>query len=654
MNKHLSPLSHVVFCLAAGLWATSAYAQQMAALSVTRSQHQRLQLDRDIQRVAVGDTNFLEAEPLNSRELLLLGKNSGRTTLLVWLQDGSIREYLCTVRRDIALLQQALARIYPSIEAEIAPDRDAIVLTGTVPDISYLRAAEDAAHNYLDASAASRVLIREEPSAPPQQPGQTQAQAPAQAAQPETIRVPAAVVQATGKVINLIRLERLPPLPEERIELAIHDLGGANVHVRRILKGQIRDDSRDVFVLEGRVPNQVALVRILSVASQTLTGQALDTEDIRVVADESGALAMVTQGAGAGAAAGGAGGGFGGMGGGGGGFGGGGALSHLTNQFRKNIARAKVVEAAGGRILSFLDVADIPQVRVSIQLFEIDRSRLKSYNPSTATLLGTAHVGRLPAPASAASTAVGAGGLGPDPGIQNILGFLGGALTSETQITAGRFALNSVFSYLEQQGVARSLSSPSLTVLSGEQAQFQVGGEIPVPEMFIPTLATTAGVFNSVTFLNYGIALSVKPLVGDDDSLTVDVLPMISTPDTATTVSIRETTGTNLQTTALQTRSLRTSARLQDGQVLLIGGLLSHTTNDTTASTPGLRDIPGLGWLFKNLNRTDDRAELVVVVNPVIVRDPAPKTALWEFPAATELLDRFAGGERPKPDGERQ
>jgi type II secretory pathway component GspD/PulD (secretin) len=243
--------------------------------------------------------------------------------------------------------------------------------------------------------------------------------------------------------------------------------------------------------------------------------------------------------------------------------------------------------------------------------------------------------------------------LGVDKGLQQLVGLLGGTLNTETQLTVGRFALDAVFSYLEQAGLARSLSSPSLTVLSGEQAQFAVGGDIPVPQAFSPafggTTAGVAGVFNSVTFVNFGITLSVRPLVGEEDTLTVDVLPQVSTPDTTLTASIRNSSGTNPATTAFQTRSLRTSARLQDGQLLVIGGLLSQNTNDTQASTPGVRDIPGLGWLFKNLNRTDDSQELIIVVNPVIVRDPIPGAAIWEYPSTEDLITNFTkgGGKRP-------
>ncbi len=97
---------------------------------------------------------------------MLLGKASGKTSLLIWFLDGSFQQYLVAVHRDLSLLQSALTLIYPSIRAEIASDRDAIVLTGTVPDITYLRAAESAAHNYLDATPANgRVLIRDDQAA---------------------------------------------------------------------------------------------------------------------------------------------------------------------------------------------------------------------------------------------------------------------------------------------------------------------------------------------------------------------------------------------------------------------------------------------------------------------------------------------------------
>ena len=120
--------------------------------------------------------------------------------------------------------------------------------------------------------------------------------------------------------------------------------------------------------------------------------------------------------------------------------------------------------------------------------------------------------------------------------------------------------------------------------------------------------------------------------------ITLDVIPSISQPDSDLTRQIRESTGQSLATTAFQERSLRTSARLRDGQTLLIGGLTSHARTDNTNQTPWLHQIPIIGNLFKGYSYGDDDRELVIVVNPVIVREASKDTPLWVFPAASELM----------------
>lgn len=612
--------------------ASLVLAAEPEQISLIRSQHQRLTVNQDIQRLAVGDPKLVTAEPLNNRELLLLGNGTGRTSLLIWFRTGEVREYAVTVHRDISLLQATLKRIYPGIEVEIATDRDAIVLTGTVPDITYSRAAEGAAHNYLDAApnAAGRVLIESPSPATSSAPSPTDAAPAAQAVpQPanpatpvggaDTLRVPT-TLQTSGTVINLLRIENLPPLIEEKILDGIKAVGGGNVTVRRILRGQIRDDTQDLFLLEGRVPNQVALTRVLTLAAQIVTGQlAAGAQNIRALTDEAGGMLLVAGGAA-----------------GGGGTGGGASGGSLNNQIQRNVARAKIL-TAGGRVLSFLSVADIPQIRVNIRLFEVNRSKLRTFGSNL-----TAQVGKQisVAPGTLAQSLSGttATPVGPGHAVQTLLGFLGGTLSTETQLTAGRFALDSVLSYLDQIGVTRSLSSPSLTVLSGETANFQVGGSVPISES---VSIGTVGVSSNVIFQQYGITLNVRPLVGDDDMLTIDVSPTITTPDSGLTSTIRTATGNNQPTVAFQSRSLFTSARLQDGQALLVGGLLSRNTGDNQSSTPGLRDVPGLGWLFKNQNNSDDSTELVIVIDPAIIRDTLPNVGLWEYPATAELMQTF-------------
>jgi Flp pilus assembly secretin CpaC len=622
-----------------------------AVLVVIRSQYRRLPFPQDIRRIAVADTDILTAELVTSREVLVLGRETGRTTLIIWFADGTSREFGFAVQRDLSLLERALLRVHPSIGVESAPDRDALVLTGTVPDVATSLAAEAIARNYLDAGSTSRgaaqPLIA---AAPPPNAAAPAAGAPQPAAPRTQLQD---VPQPSGAVINLIQVESLPLLPEDKLRDAIKAVGGADVIVRRIFFGNVRDDARDTLVLEGTVPNQVALVRVLVLAAQLFAGQTITDTDIRVVADEAGALAGQTQsqttqtqlGGGATSSL------FGGARG-----------SQLTNQIRTNLARAKAIEAAGGRILSFIEVSDLPQVRVDIRLVEVNRTRLRSFNPNN--VLSTSDF-RQPSlnPAQAAvqvqgdqAARVGATGAA----IQNVLGFLNGVLTNELQYSGGGLAIASALSLLEREGIAQSLSSPSLTVLSGEVAQVQIGGEIPVPTAFAPAFgavgagaggtggaggaaAATPGVFSSVEFVPFGVQLQIRPLVGDDDTITLDVQPLVVTPDAVLTDTIRQTTGSAVATTAFQTRALRTSSRLQDGQALLIGGLLSNNTSTNTASTPGIRSTPLLGRLFGGFNRNDQETELIVVVNPVILRTPVPDVALWAYPGRDELLRSIGG-----------
>ena len=632
--------------------AAPAFARQLAVapdapLVVIRSQYRRLPFPQDIQRIAVADTEILTAELITSREVLVLGRQTGRTTLIVWFVDGSSREFAFAVQRDLSLLERALMRVHPSIQVESAPDRDALVLTGLVPDLETSLTAEAIARNYLDAgsdTAVAQPLVATPPAA-----GAATPQAPAPAPASTQLRGPLA---PSGAVINLIQLDTLPLVLEEKIRDAVRAVGGQGVTVRRVIRGDVRDDTADTLVLEGRVPNQTALVRVLMLAAQLFTGQTISESDIRVLADEAGALTIQQQtqtaqtqlGGGATSSL------FGGARG-----------SQLTNQIRTNLGRAKAVEAAGGRILSFIEVSDLPQVRVDIRLVEVNRSRLRSFNPNTVVATSDFRQPSLN-PAQSATTVQGdqAARVGVSgPAIQNVLSFLNGGLLNELQYSGGGFAIDAALSLLEREGIAQSLSSPSLTVLSGELAQVQIGGEVPVPTAFAPafgtgaataapgTPAATPGVFSSVEFVPFGVQLQIRPLVGEDDTITLDVQPLVVTPDAVLTDAIRQSTGTAVATTAFQTRALRTSSRLLDGQALLIGGLLSNNTATNTASTPGLRDAPILGRLFRSFNRNDQDTELIVVVNPVILRTPIPDAGLWTFPGRDELLRTVIAGPVP-------
>ncbi len=221
--------------------------------------------------------------------------------------------------------------------------------------------------------------------------------------------------------------------------------------------------------------------------------------------------------------------------------------------------------------------------------------------------------------------------------IDNALQILDGTLTNHLQVGGTDLAFDLLFSLLESEGISHTLSRPTLTVLAGESALFQVGGEVPIPSTFAPD-AGGGGVFSGTTFRSFGVQLAVRPMVGEDDRITLDVQPTVSLPDTALTQEIAESSGTAANTTAFNTRSLETTTRLRDGQTLVLAGLVSRNVSSSEDYTPGLNRVPIAGKLGSADQQLDNDRELVIIVTPSIVREPKQDVALWEFPDSYSLL----------------
>jgi Flp pilus assembly secretin CpaC len=114
------------------------------------------------------------------------------------------------------------------------------------------------------------------------------------------------------------------------------------------------------------------------------------------------------------------------------------------------------------------------------------------------------------------------------------------------------------------------------------------------------------------------VSLSIRPVVGEDRSITIDVLPSVSTQpqNTGSTTGVQFT---------YDTKFLETTARLREGEGLVVGGLIQRSKNRTTNKVPILGDIPLLGWFFKNEVETDEDHELAFAIFPRVVR---PRDAL--------------------------
>ena len=578
--------------------------------------HTRFVFNRDIARVALGHETTLDVNVVNGRELLILAKKLGRTSMMVWYDDNTSETFLLGVTEDYSVLENALNDIHPNLALTIAPDRHALVLRGEVPTLNYRHAAHEAAKNYLYASSSQ--------SAQPvitSAPNQGMFNSLAQRLQGMG-NLNNGLAQSSSKVaiINLIKVTQAPKPKEARIAQVLKSMGADKVTVKRISVDELSNDDNDVFMLSGTVKNQIELVRLLNTinklfepeqASQAPTS-ALDpnglissatqneTSAIEVLANESGGLLNGDSGL---------------------------TLSNVNS----NVARATLLSVAKGKVLSSIEVEDLPQVRVSVQLYEVNQRRLKQWRPDISVL------------SNGYNNEQGLFGLegmnareSGSASIENALQLIGGQLTNNLQLSTSQFAIDMLFSLLEQEGISRTLSRPTLTVLAGESAVFKVGGEVPVPTSYSPSGVTSGqqgnsgSVFSGTEFKSFGVELNVRALVDDKDRITLDLNPVISLPDTTLTAEIAQSTGSSLNSSAFNTRSMQTSTRLQDGQPLIIGGLISTDNNASHDFVPDANGESLFGKLSETTSKSENNRELIIVVTPNLVREPVNNLRVWQ------------------------
>ncbi len=162
---------------------------------------------------------------------------------------------------------------------------------------------------------------------------------------------------------------------------------------------------------------------------------------------------------------------------------------------------------------------------------------------------------------------------------------------------------------------ATILSSPRVLARNGESATIQVGQEVPIvtSQQTTPTTGGTGGVLQTVQYRSTGVILKVTPVIHSGNQIDLDVSQEVSAAQTTTTgVSTSPTFGT---------RKVETRLSIKDGATVLLGGLISSNGSQGNAGIPLLKDIPGLGQLFRTNSDNTDRSELIILITPYIIAD---------------------------------
>ncbi len=213
---------------------------------------------------------------------------------------------------------------------------------------------------------------------------------------------------------------------------------------------------------------------------------------------------------------------------------------------------------------------------------------------------------------AAAAVAAGAGGTGA------ALSAIGAGVTIGLgQFSSGTFNFAGLIRALEGDGITNVLSTPSLVTLDNEEAEIFVGQELSIPTgSFASTGSSTSSVNPFTTFerKQVGIRLKVKPQINEGDAIRLDI------EQTVDGIAGGSAGAGNIVTSE---RSIRTSVLVDDGQLLVLGGLIKDDLVETEQKVPLLGDIPLLGALFRYTTVQKVKTNLMVFLRPTILRTKA-------------------------------
>jgi type IV pilus assembly protein PilQ len=160
------------------------------------------------------------------------------------------------------------------------------------------------------------------------------------------------------------------------------------------------------------------------------------------------------------------------------------------------------------------------------------------------------------------------------------------------------FYFSAKLNALVSDGKAKILARPNITTIQGHEAVINIGGDVPVPTQTVTETSTT----NTVTYRQAGIILRCTPRVNAAGQITAEVHTEVSTPEFVT----------DLKAYLFQRRSADTMVRLQDGETMVIGGLIGSEESHSLSKVPFLGDLPILGAFFKSVRHSHTESEVMI------------------------------------------
>jgi pilus assembly protein CpaC len=294
-------------------------------------------------------------------------------------------------------------------------------------------------------------------------------------------------------------------------------------------------------------------------------------------------------------------------------------LSGTVNDEKTAAQAEAVIQAAGFKTVNMLSspVKDLVQIQLQVRVAEVNRTRMRE--------LGTSYgYQATPGVGGYLNSGAGPSSLGSVDG-----GVLSGTLSSALNLFVMGGNSLAFIRALQQQGALRALAEPNLIAMNGQTASFLAGGEFPVPVVQSGGGGQSAAV--TIVFKEYGVRLSFKPTVLDEDHIRLELEPEVSTLDFVNGVRLN-----GFIIPALRTRRAKTGIELRDGQSFALAGLLDNSETKSYSKVPGLGNIPILGNLFRSKSFQANESELMFIVTAHIVH-PVNRDDLPALPAVESM-----------------
>jgi general secretion pathway protein D len=217
------------------------------------------------------------------------------------------------------------------------------------------------------------------------------------------------------------------------------------------------------------------------------------------------------------------------------------------------------------------------------------------------------------------------------PGVRGIAAGLAGQISNDALFGV-------IVNAVRRDGSSNLLSTPSILTLDNEEARILVGQEIPVTTGEVLGDAN-ANPFRTIQRQNVGIQLEVRPQINAGGAVTLYLRQEVS--------SVAGPVSAGSDELVTNTREIETTVLVDDGDIVVLGGLLGQDQRLSVEGIPGLSSLPGIGGLFRSKSRESERTNLMVFIRPTIIRTPGEAQAAtaprYDYIRAEQVRNDRAG-----------